>query len=146
MQNKTKNKKKQKKKKMQENDENEKDRIKNRMCYYFDDIIKLESFDIEDILIDEKWHENMLIYDISYKVLIGSKSLRIKFNKIDGIIRIHGGNRCFTLFDTTKYDTIYDGMRFRISLKSTITYILSHYFTEVKVDSLKKKYWLYIML
>ena len=28
--------------------------IKNRMCYYFDDIIKTEDFDLDNILIDEK--------------------------------------------------------------------------------------------
>ena len=46
-----------------ENNEVKKVRIKNRMCYYFDDIIKLEEFD--NILIEEKSHENILIYDIS---------------------------------------------------------------------------------
>ena len=29
------------------------------MCYYFDDIIKLEDFDIYNILADEKSHENI---------------------------------------------------------------------------------------
>ena len=28
--------------------------FKNRTCYYFDDIIKLEDFDLDNILIDEK--------------------------------------------------------------------------------------------
>ena len=46
-----------------ENNEVKKVRIKNRMCHYFDDIIKLEEFD--NILIEEKSHENILIYDIS---------------------------------------------------------------------------------
>ena len=46
-----------------ENNEVKKVRIKNRMCYYFDDIIKLEESD--NILIEEKSHENILIYDIS---------------------------------------------------------------------------------
>ena len=46
-----------------ENNEVKKVRIKNRMCYYFNDIIKLEEFD--NILIEEKSHENILIYDIS---------------------------------------------------------------------------------
>ena len=36
-------------------------RIKNRTCYYFDDIIKLEDFDLDNILIDEKSYENILI-------------------------------------------------------------------------------------
>ena len=44
---------------------------------------KLKDFDLVDILIDEKLHENILIYDISYKTLIVSKPLRIRFDKID---------------------------------------------------------------
>ena len=47
-------------------------RIKNRRCYHFDDMIKLEDIDIDNILTDEKSHENILIYDISYKTLISS--------------------------------------------------------------------------
>ena len=35
------------------------------MCY-FDDTIKLEDFDIDNILVDEKSRENILIYDVSY--------------------------------------------------------------------------------
>ena len=46
-------------------------------CYYFDDIIKLQDFDLDNVLVDEKSHENILIYDISYKTLIGPKRLRI---------------------------------------------------------------------
>ena len=33
---------------------------------YFDDTIKLEDFDIDNILVDEKSRENILIYDVSY--------------------------------------------------------------------------------
>ena len=66
--------------------------IKNRTCYYFDDIIKFEDFDFYNILIDEKSQENILIYDISYKTLIGSKPLHIRFNKMNGFIRIYDGN------------------------------------------------------
>ena len=39
-----------------ENNEFKKVRIKNRTCYYFDDIIKLGDFDIDNILIDKKSH------------------------------------------------------------------------------------------
>ena len=46
------------------NNEFKKVRSKNSMCYYFDDIIKLEDFDLANILVDEKSHENILIYDI----------------------------------------------------------------------------------
>ena len=66
-----------------DNNEFEKVRIKNRTCCYFDNIIKLEDFDIDNILIDGKLHENILIYGISYKTLIEAKPLRIRFDKID---------------------------------------------------------------
>ena len=39
--------------KMESNDELKEINIKNRMCYYFDDIIEFEGFNI-DILIDER--------------------------------------------------------------------------------------------
>ena len=39
-----------------ENNEFKKFRIKNRTCYYFDGIIKLEDFDLDNILIDKKSH------------------------------------------------------------------------------------------
>ena len=118
-----------------ENSELKKVRIKNRTCYYFNDIIKLEDFNLDKILIHEKSHENILIYDISYKTLIDSKPLRIRFDKIDGIINIYDGTRHLRLFSTKKYDAIYDRIRYLISLKSSITYIFSHYFSKIKVDS-----------
>ena len=36
--------------------------IKNCTCHYFDDIIKLEVFNLNNISIDEILHENILIY------------------------------------------------------------------------------------
>ena len=62
--------------------------VKNRTCYYFDDIIKIEDFNLNDILIVEKSYENILVYNISYKNLI-AKPLWIRFNKIDGFIRVY---------------------------------------------------------
>ena len=53
------------------------------MCYYFDDILKLEDVDIDNVLIDENSPENILIYHILYKTLIDSQPLHIRFNKID---------------------------------------------------------------
>ena len=41
--------------------------IKNCTCYYFDDIIKIDDFDFDGILIDEKSYENIVVYRISYK-------------------------------------------------------------------------------
>ena len=51
--------------------------IKNLTCYYFDDMIKIEDFDFDYISLDEKSYENILVYSISYKTLIGEKPLRI---------------------------------------------------------------------
>ena len=76
-----------------ENNEFKKVCIINRACYYFDDIITVENVDIDNILIEEKSHKSILIYDISQKTLIGSKPLRIRFDKIDGFIRIYDGTR-----------------------------------------------------
>ena len=45
--------------------------VKYCTCYYFDDIIKLEDFDLDNILRDGKSHENILTCDILYKTLIG---------------------------------------------------------------------------
>ena len=47
--------------------------LKNRICYYFDDIIRFwnRKIDLSDILLDKKLYivnnENILIYVISYK-------------------------------------------------------------------------------
>ena len=64
-----------------ENNEFKKVCMKNRKCYYFDDILKLKDFDIDNILIDEKSYENILIYEITYKTLINLNPLRIRLDK-----------------------------------------------------------------
>ena len=38
--------------------------IKNRTCYYFDNKIKLEGFDLDNTLIDERSYKNYLVYNI----------------------------------------------------------------------------------
>ena len=75
-----------------ENNEFTKVCIENRTCYDFDDITKFENLQFHNVLMDQKSHENVLIYDILYKNLIGAKSLRIKFNQVDGFIRIYDGS------------------------------------------------------
>ena len=37
----------------------------------------------------KKSRESILIYDISYKTLIGPEHLQIRFSKIDGFIKIY---------------------------------------------------------
>ena len=78
---------------MESNDKLKEIDIKNRTCCYFDDIIKIEDFDVDYILIDKKSYQNILVYNISYKGLIDYKPLRIRFDKIDGLIRVYDGTR-----------------------------------------------------
>ena len=46
-------------------------RIKICTWYYFNCMIKLKDFGFDNILVDEKSHENILIYDSSYKNVVG---------------------------------------------------------------------------
>ena len=127
-----------------ENNELKKVTNRNCTCYYFNDIIKLEDFDLDNILIDKKSHKNILIYDILYTNLVGSKPLRIRFDKIDEIIRIYDRRRFLKLFSTKRYDAIYDKIRYLLSIKSGITFTISHYLQRSKlilmILCLKKKH------
>ena len=87
------------------------------MCYYFDDMVIIEEFDLDNILIDGWSYENVLVYNNSYKSLNDSKPLRIKFDKIDGFNRVYGGTRYLVLFGSEKYDSIYNRITCLISVK-----------------------------
>ena len=82
--------------------------------------------------------------------MIGPTPLLIRFDKIDGFIRIYDGTRYLRLFDSEKCDVISSRIRYLINLKSSITYVFSHYHAKSKVhsyDSLPlKRDWLCIML
>ena len=69
--------------KTESNDKLKEIHINNCTCYYFDDIIKIEDFDPDNILIDEKSYEEILACNVSYKSLIAAKPLRIRFDEID---------------------------------------------------------------
>ena len=49
------------------------------VCYYIHDIIRITGFD--NILIDKKLHEDVLICNTSFKTLIGAKPLHIRLNQ-----------------------------------------------------------------
>ena len=59
----------------------------------------------------------------------------IRFDKIDGVIRIYDGTRYLTLFDTKKNGAIYNKVRYLIRKKIGFTYNFSHYFAKIKIDS-----------
>ena len=92
--------------------------------------IKLEDFDLDITIIDEKWHKNILVYEILYKTLIDPKLLHIRFDEIDGFIWIYDRNRHLKLFGWERYETIYNRIRYLMILKRSITYIFSHYFAK----------------
>ena len=73
--------------------------------------------------IDERSYKNILVYDISYKTLFGSKPLRIKFDEVDRFIRVYDGIRYVVLFGPEKYDAIYNRIRYLISQKIGITLV-----------------------
>ena len=53
---------------------------------------------------------------------MGAKPLRIRFDKIDGFIKIYDGTRQLVLFSPERYDPIYDRIRYLVSEKNDITY------------------------
>ena len=110
---------------MENNDELKEIILENGTCYYLDDIIKIEDFDFDNILLDEKSHENFLIYDISFETLIGEKPLHTRIDKVDEFIRVLDGTRYLVLFGAEKYDFFGNRIRYLIGVKSTITYIFS---------------------
>ena len=82
----------------------------------------MENFDFGNILWEEKWFENILISNISYKTLIGPDPLRIRFSRVYRFIRVYYGTRYLVLFGPGKYDVIYNN-RYIISQKSGFAYV-----------------------
>ena len=65
---------------------------------------------------DEKSYENILLNKISYKSLIDSKPLRVRFDKIGRIVKIYDGSRYLVLFTPERYDEISDRISYLISV------------------------------
>ena len=128
---------------MESKDELKETNIKNCTYYYFDDIIGVmdgdRNFDFSGILLDQKLykekHENILIYDISYKTSTGAKSLRIRFDKIDVFMKIHDKTTYLVLFDYSYCDKISDKVKYLISEKSGIIDSINHYFARIRINS-----------
>ena len=78
--------------------------------------------------------EMFLIYDSSNKILIGSKLLRIRFDKIDGFIRIYDFFRIYlVLLGPVEYDAIYNTIRLLLSIK-VASQLFFNYYPKIKVD------------
>ena len=100
--------------------------IKNHTCYYFDDIIKAIHNNCNDILLEEKlYKENCKnIYDISYKTSTGGKPLCIRYDEIDGFIKIQDRIRYLVLFDCGWFDKICDKIKYLINKKVVLQIVL----------------------
>ena len=110
--------------------------IKNRKCYYFDDIITNTDIYSADILLDEKIYENISVYDFSYKTSTGPKPLHMRFDKTDGFIIILDGKiKHLVLFDYGLFDKICDKIKYLISVKSGLTDSINHNFGKIKIYS-----------
>ena len=76
-----------------------------------------------------------MIYKVLYKTLVGPKPLRIRFDKIDGFIRVYRGTWYLALFGPQKYDAIYNRIRYLINQK-----VILHMFSLITVQELKLIY------
>ena len=58
--------------------------------------------------------------------------MRIRFDKIDWFIRVYYGIKYLVLFGSEKNDSIYNRIRYLTSVKSSITYVISHNYAKIK--------------
>ena len=122
---------------MNNNYEFKKNDIRNCACYYLDDIMRVEGIDFDNILLDEKSYENILTHDISYKTFMGAKTfILIRFDKVDGIIKIYNGTRYLELLGPRIYNAIYDKINYLISEKIDAKYIINHNFARIKIQNI----------
>ena len=80
------------------------------MCYYFNDVIKIKDFNLDNILIDEKLYDNSFVYNISNKTWIWLLGFA-RFDQIDVFNRVYDGTRYLVLFGSKIYDFIYNRIR-----------------------------------
>ena len=95
-----------------------------------------KDINFDNILLDEKLYENVSVYDVSYKTSMSPKSFRIRFDKIDGFIKVRGGKfRHLVLCGYAFCDQISDNIDNLISEKGGITDSINHNFQKIRIDS-----------
>ena len=63
------------------------------------------------------------------------KPLRIRFNKIDGCIRVYDCTRHLVVFGPEKHDAIYNTIRYLLNQQSGIKHVISNNYARIKNDS-----------
>ena len=66
---------------------------------------------------------------------MGSIPLRIRFNEIDGLIKIYDGIRYLVLFGGSFQNEIFDRIQYLIGKKSGITDSIKHNFAIIRKES-----------
>ena len=87
--------------------------------------MKVEDINVNNILLDEKLYQNISFYNILCKKFIDAKPLRIRFEKVNGLIKIYNGIRYLELSDSQNkfhyginsriYNAIFDRLNYLIS-------------------------------
>ena len=105
--------------------------VKSRTYYFFDDIINTKNFDLNNIEINEKSYENILIYYIGYVTIKDYKYLKINsinplyliFSKVNGYFQEINKNKYLMLLSTNeskekvkKYEEFWSKIKDLISL------------------------------
>ena len=57
------------------------------------------------------------------------------FYKMDGFIIDYDGTKHSTLLGSKKYNYVFNRIKFFIRLKSNISYVVSHNYGKIKIDS-----------
>ena len=70
-----------------------------------------------------------------YKTSKGAKTLRIRFDKIDGFIKSHDKIKYLVLFNNRYCDKICDKITYLISEESRTTDSINHNFARIRIDS-----------
>ena len=60
--------------------------------------------------------------------------MRIRFDKVNGFIRVYDRNWFVVLLGFEKYNAIYDRIRYLIGLKYGITLVYPYNFGKIKID------------
>ena len=76
-----------------------------------------------------------MVYDIACKAMMGAKPLQIRFDKVDGFIRVYDRTRYLVLLGAEKCNLIYTRKRYLIAVNSGITYVITDNYAKIKVDS-----------
>ena len=67
--------------------------------------------------------------------MIDAKPLRIRFIKIFGFVIVYDVTRYLILLRGERYDFMYNMIRYLTGVKSSITYVVSHNYAKIQVDS-----------